>query len=456
MRRRVLQAAQVQEFAQQLSGSVITPDELQYDAVRAVHNGMVDKRPALIVRCQNTADVVDAVRFARAQQLEISVRGGGHNVAGTAVTNGGLMIDLAAMKAVLVDPSSRRAYCQPGVHWGEFNRETQLHGLACTGGVISSTGVAGLTLGGGIGWLMGRHGLALDNLVGAEVVTADAQVVTANETSHPDLFWALRGGGGNFGVVTRMDFHLHEVGPMLVGGAMFYGIEDAEDMLRFFRDFTGDTMPDDLVATAALQYHPDGSGTPVALILVGHCGDSAERDLAGLRAFGNPLEDGVGPISYCELNAMLDAGLPRGARNYWRSNFSHALGDPVIEGIIDAFHSMPSPISLVLVEHLHGAVARVAPTATAFAHRAAGYNILTLGQWLTPEDDTPNIDWVRTAHTALEPLVDERVYSNYMGENEGEARVRAAYGVNFERLQQIKRRYDPDNVFRLNQNIPPA
>ena len=364
------------------------------------------------------------------------------------------MIDLALMKAVLVDPATQRAYCQPGVHWGEFNRETQLHGLACTGGVISSTGVAGLTLGGGIGWLMGRYGLALDNLVGAEVVTANGDVVTANELSHPDLFWALRGGGGNFGVITRFDFRLHEVGPML-GGPIFYPIDEAEQVLRFFSEFTSAGMSDDLVATAALQFHPDGSGTPVAVILVGHCGDSAEQDLAPLRAFGNPLEDGIGPISYCDINAMLDAGLPRGARNYWRSNFSRDLSDQVVAGLIAAFHDMPSQMSLILLEHLHGGVSRVEPTATAFAHRTDGYNVLTLGQWLAPEDDDLNVDWVREAHAALEPLVDEGIYSNYMGDDEGEARVRAAYGVNFERLQKIKAQYDPDNVFHLNQNILP-
>jgi FAD/FMN-containing dehydrogenase len=451
-----VEAAQVTELGGRLSGVVITPGDAEYDTVRAVHNGMVDKRPALIVRCQNTADVVDAVRFARSQNLEISVRGGGHNVAGSAVTEGGLMIDLAAMKAVLVDPATQRANCQPGVQWGEFNRETQLHGLACTGGVVSTTGVAGLTVGGGIGWLMGRYGLALDNLVGAEVVTANADVVTASDSSHPDLFWALRGGGGNFGIVTRFDFRLHEVGPMLLGGPMVYPIDQAEDVLRFFREFTSGEMSDDLIATAGVQYHPDGSERPVALILVGHCGETAERDLAPLRAFGKPLEDGIGPISYCDINAMLDAGLPRGARNYWRANFSRNLSDEVIAGLVAAFHGMPSPMSVMLVEHLHGAVSRVDATATAFAHRADGYNLLTLGQWLAPDDDAPNIAWVREAHAALEPLVDAGVYSNYMGEDESEARVRAAYGVNFERLQKIKTRYDPDNVFHLNQNIPPA
>jgi FAD/FMN-containing dehydrogenase len=450
-----MEALQLPQLAERLNGGVVGPDDPGYDELRAVHNGLIDKRPALIARCRNTADVVDAVGFARGAGLEISIRGGGHNVAGLAVADGGLMIDLEPMKAVLVDPAAQVAHCQPGVHWGEFNRETQLHGLACTGGVVSTTGVAGLTLGGGIGWVMARHGLALDNLLSAEVVTADVEVVTASETSHPDLFWALRGGGGNFGVVTRFDFRLHELGPMIVGGALFYPVDAAKEVLAFFREYSA-SISDDLVVTAAIQYHPDQSGTPVVPIIVGHCGEHAEEELAPLRAFGNPLEDSIGPISYCDINAMLDAGLPRGARNYWRSNFSRTLSDDLIAALIAGFERMPSQMSVLLIEHLHGAVSRVEPTATAFAHRDAGYNLLTLAQWLEPADDEVNVTWGRDTHALLEPLADEGIYSNYMGAGEGDARVRAAYGVNFERLARIKAQYDPDNVFHLNQNIPPA
>ena len=451
-----MDAADVERFAAGLSGRVVEPDDPDYDAVRSVHNGRVDKRPALIACCQNTADVADAVRFGRQHDMEISIRGGGHNVSGVAVTEGGLMIDLAPMKAVLVDPAARRARCQPGVHWGEFNRETQLHDLACTGGVVASTGVAGLTLGGGIGWLMGRFGLALDNLVSAEVVTASGDVVTASEASHPDLFWALRGGGGNFGIVTCFEFELHPQTPMLLGGAIFHPIKDARDMLRFFRDYTSAGIPDELVLTAGLQYHPDGSGVPVALILAAHTGSAAEAELAPLRAFGKPLEDAIGPISYCDLNAMLDAGLPRGARNYWRSSFMETLDDSAIDVIVDGFHAMPSNTSLLLLEHLHGAISRVDPTATAFAHRFDGYNMLGLAQWSEPDDDARNIAWARETHGALTDFLSSGTYSNYLMDDEGDARVRAAYGVNFQRLQKIKADYDPDNVFHLNQNIPPA
>jgi FAD/FMN-containing dehydrogenase len=446
-----------EDLGAQLSGRTVSPSDPDYDAIRAIHNGMIDKRPALIACCQNTADVADAIRFGRAHALEISVRGGGHNVAGTAVSDGGLMIDLAPMKAVLVDPVGQRAHCQPGVTWGEFNRETQLHGLGCTGGVVSSTGVAGLTLGGGIGWVMARYGLALDNLVSAEVVTANSEVIQVSETSHPDLFWALRGGGGNFGVVTRLEFQLHRFGPTLLGGPIIYPVDKAVEVLRFFREFAAGTS-DDVVGTAALQYHPDGSGRPVAVILAGHCGEpvAAEAELAPLHAFGDPLDDDLGPISYCDINAMLDAGLPRGARNYWRSNFSRELSDELIDTLVSGFHNMPSEMSVLLIEHLHGAVTRVDPTATAFAHRSEGYNILTLGQWADSADDVANIAWTRDTHTAIENHADAGIYSNYMGSDEGESRVRAAYGVNYDRLRQVKKAYDPDNVFRLNQNIPPA
>ena len=451
-----MNAADVERFAAELSGRVVEPHDPDYDTVRSVHNGMVDKRPALIACCQNTADVADAVRYGCERELQISVRGGGHNVSGSSVTDGGLMIDLAPMKAVLVDPVARRARCQPGVHWGEFNRETQLHGLACTGGVVSTTGVAGLTLGGGIGWLMGRFGLALDNLVSAEVVTARGEVVTASEASHPDLFWALRGGGGNFGIVTCFEFQLHPLTAMLLGGAILHPIEDARDMLRFFRDYTAAGIPDELVLTAALQYHPDGSGVPVAVILAGHSGSEAEVELAPIRAFGKPLEDGIGPISYCDVNAMLDAGLPRGARNYWRSSFMETLDDGAIDVMVDGFHAMPSEVSLLLIEHLHGEVSRIDATATAVAHRFDGYNLLGLSQWSEADDDAPNIAWARETHAALTGFLSPGAYSNYLMDDEGDARVRAAYGVNFERLQKIKAVYDPDNVFHLNQNIPPA
>ena len=445
-----------QEFANRLSGTLVCPDDADYDRVRAVHNGMIDKRPALIARCQGTADVVEAVRFATQAGLEISVRGGGHNVAGSAVTQGGLMIDLAPMKAVLVDPDKRRAWCQPGVNWGEFNRETQLHGLACTGGVVSTTGVAGLTLGGGVGWLMGRHGLALDNLKSAEVVTADARVVTADEPSHADLFWALRGGGGNFGIVTRFEFELHPVDPMLFGGAVFHPIEAAGDMLRFYRDFTASGLPDDLIVNASLQYNPDGSGQPVAAMVAAHCGQNAEADLAQLRNFGQPLADAFGAISYCDVNTLLDAGTPKGARNYWRSNFTDRLSDPADRATAqrircDTFGHESDPVRASPRQDESGRSDGHGFRASANRLQRAAPGAVD-GSGSGPE----NIAWARDSHSALADHLDTGIYSNYMVGDEGMSGIRATYGINLERLRQIKSIYDPDNVFHLNANIPPA
>jgi FAD/FMN-containing dehydrogenase len=342
------------------------------------------------------------------------------------------------------------------VSWGEFNRETQLHGLACTGGIISSTGVAGLTLGGGIGWLMGRFGLALDNLVQAEVVDANGVVLTASEDSHPDLFWALRGGGGNFGVVTCFEFRLHPLKPTLLGGPVIHPIHAARDMLRFYGDFVAAGLPDELVVHAGLQYHPDGSGRPVAVLFAAHSGEAAEAELASIRAFGKPLEDSVAPISYCDLNAMLDAGFPRESRDYWRSSLMRALGDEAIEALLEAFRTMPSPMSGILLEHLHGAHSRVDPTATAYPHRSDGFNVLLYGQWTDPAEDERNVGWVREQHRALARFFGAAAYSNYLASDEGEDRIRAAYGVNLDRLRSVKARYDPENVFHLNQNIPPG
>ncbi|WP_206664629.1 FAD-binding oxidoreductase [Dankookia rubra] len=422
-----------------------------------MHNGLIDRRPALIARCRGLADITDAVRLGRDQGLEIAIRGGGHNVAGRATTEGSLMIDLSLMKGIHVDPTARTARAQGGVTWGEFNRETQLHGLATTGGVVSSTGVAGLTLGGGLGWLMAKHGLALDKLLSAEVVLADGRVVTASERDHPDLFWALRGGGGNFGVVASLEYRLHPVGPIVTGGLVAWPFASAWDVLRHFRDITA-SLPDELTLVAGLVHAPDGSGEKMAAIVLCHCGTpaAAEEALRPIRQFGTPALDAIGPMPYAQLNAMLDAKYPRGALNYWKSSFLSALTDDAIRAMIESFAACPTPMGQLLMEHVHGAVARVEVGDTAFPHRAEGYNMLVLSEWTDPRQTEACTAWAREAFAALRPYTGAGRYVNYLDADERPDAVAAAYGPNFGRLQQIKAKYDPVNLFRLNQNILPT
>jgi FAD/FMN-containing dehydrogenase len=449
-------AAEVEQLAG-FSGELLRPGDDGYDAARRVHNGMIDRRPALIARCLGTADIVDAVNYAVANGLEIAVRGGGHNVAGNAVCDGGLMLDLSLMQGVDVDPANRVARAQPGATWGRFNRETQLHGLATTGGVISTTGVAGLTLGGGLGWLMGKYGMAVDNLLGAEVVTADGRVLRAASDENADLYWAIRGGGGNFGVVSSFEFALHPVGPMVSGGIVAHPFERAGEMLRFFRDFTA-SLPDELTVFAGVLHAPDGSGTKIAAMIACHCGslDEGEAAVRPLKEFGPPILDMMGPIPYSALNAALDAGFPQGALNYWKSAFIADLSDAAIDTIVDRFAACPSPMSGMLLERFHGAGTRVDPTATAFSQREPGYNFLVAAEWMDPAANATNVAWTRDAFAAMEPYLAGRRYVNYLGEGEDASAVAEAYGPNHARLRQVKTKYDPTNVFHLNQNIQPG
>jgi FAD/FMN-containing dehydrogenase len=451
------QADPVAELANSFAGQVLRPTDPGYEEARRVHNGLIDRRPALIARCRGLADIADAVRLGRDQGLEIAIRGGGHNVAGRATTEGGLMIDLSLMKGIHVDPTARTARAQGGVTWGEFNRETQLHGLATTGGVVSSTGVAGLTLGGGLGWLMAKHGLALDNLLSAEVVLADGRVVTASERDHPDLFWALRGGGGNFGVVASLEYRLHPVGPIVTGGLVAWPFAAAWDVLRHFRDVTA-SLPDELTLVAGLVHAPDGSGEKMAAIVLCHCGTpaAAEEALRPIRQFGTPALDAIGPMPYAGLNAMLDAKYPRGALNYWKSSFLSALSDDAIRAMTESFAACPTPMGQLLMEHVHGAVARIDVGDTAFPHRAEGYNMLVLSEWTDPRQTEACTAWAREAFAALRPYTGAGRYVNYLDADERPDAVAAAYGPNFGRLQQIKAKYDPKNLFRLNQNILPT
>jgi FAD/FMN-containing dehydrogenase len=416
---------------------------------------LIDKRPALIARCSNTADVRDAVNLGRDVRAEISVRGGGHNVAGLAVTDGGLMIDLAPMRGIHVDPRSRRVRAQAGVTWNEYNRAAATHALATTGGVVSTTGIAGLTLGGGLGWLMGKYGMAIDNLVSAELVLADGRVVTASAEDDPDLFWAIRGGGGNFGVATSFEYRAHPL-DMIFGGIVAHPLDAAGDVFDFYRQFTKQ-LPDELTVFAGLVHAPDGSGTKIVGIPMCHCGDltQGEHDVRPMREFGPPLLDMVGPMPYPVVNTLLDGGFPKGARNYWKSAFFTELSDAAVRTMVDAFEAAPSIMSGMVVEHFHGEVTRVDPTATAFPHRQPGYNLALIGEWLDPTDDEVNVRWVRETFAALEPYMAPQAYVNYLGNDEA-GRTRNAYGKNYERLVELKRQYDPDNLFRLNQNIDPA
>jgi FAD/FMN-containing dehydrogenase len=444
-----------EEFATAFNGSLVGPDDVRYDEVRAVHNGLIDKRPGLIAQCHNVADVRDALAFGRDAGLEISVRGGGHNVAGRALTDGGLMIDLSLMRGVDVDPSRRRARAQGGVTWNEYNRATHVYGQATTGGVISTTGVAGLTLGGGLGWLMGKYGMSIDNLTAVELVTADGAVRIVDEEHEPDLFWALRGGGGNFGVAASLEFVTHPLDTIL-GGLIAHPLAAAGDVIGMYRQFAME-MSDDASVFCALTHAPDGSGMKLCALPVCHAGAiaEAEAELRPLREFGPPAMDLVAPMPYPAINTMLDAGFPRGALNYWRSAFFTDLSDAAVQALVDAYEAVPSPMTNIIIEHFHGAACRVEPTATAFPHREPGFNLVLTGQWADSADTDVNMRWVRDTLAALEPYTAPRTYMNYAADDEAD-RIAAFYGPNLDRLRDIKRRYDPDNVFRVNQNIPPA
>jgi FAD/FMN-containing dehydrogenase len=445
----------LEAFSAALSGSVIDPTHERYDEVRRTHNGLIDKRPALIARCRGTADVVEAIAFAREAGLEISVRGGGHSVAGRAVTDGGLMIDLAEMKGIYVDPDARTVRAQGGVTWGEFNKETALHGLATTGGVVSTTGIAGLTLGGGLGWLNGVYGLAVDNLLSVELVTARGEVLNVTHETHPDLFWALRGGGGNFGVAASFEYRLHPL-TMIVGGLIAHPFDAAHDVLRAFRDFS---PPDELWVVAGLVHAPDGSGIKLSALVVCHAGlpEQAEKDLRPLLEFGSPVITEVGPRPYPVMNTLLDAAYPPGALNYWKSSFLPDLSDQAIDALVQRFAQAPSPMSAMIMEGFHGAVCRVGLSDTAVPHREPGYNLGIFAEWTDPATTDENITWARDAYAATKPYRDQQLrYVNYLDDDDGNDAVRAAYGPNYDRLIEVKRRHDPDNVFHLNHNIDPG
>jgi FAD/FMN-containing dehydrogenase len=437
-----------------LQGDLLLPSDAGYDAARRVWNAMVDKRPALIARCATGDDIAVAVRFAREYDVAISIRGGGHNVAGLAVSDDGLMIDCSPMKGITVDGEARTARAEPGVLWGELDMATQEHGLATVGGVVSTTGIAGLTLGGGQGWLTGKHGLTLDNLLAAEVVTAEGTHVRASATEHPDLFWALRGAGANFGVVASFTYRLHPIGQTVLGGMVIHPLAHARDVLRFYREFAA-TQPDELTTYAALLTSPDG--VPVVALVCCYAGPVEEgvAAVAPLRRFGRPVADTIGPMLYLAVQGMIGQGFPAGRCNYWKSTLLREIGDHVIEALVDFAARVPSPFTAIVLADTHGAYGRIAPHATAYAHRDLPFDLVILSSWTDPATIERNIAWTRALYEAVRPQDGAGVYVNDLDRDDGQARVREAYGENFTRLVALKQRWDPENVFRANHNIAP-
>ncbi len=449
-------------------GDLIDVDHNGYDNARAVWNGSVDRRPGLIARCKDAADVAAAVRFAGAHDHEIAVRGGGHNVAGTAVCDDGIVIDLAPMREVWVDPAERIAHVQGGALWGDVDHATQAHGLATTGGIVSHTGVSGLTLGGGLGFLMRKHGLAVDNLLAADVVTADGSIVRASADEDPDLFWALRGGGGNFGVVTSFRFALHPVGPIVMAGPVFWAADDTTGVLSFYRDFVADA-PDELGTVVRFGTVPPLPGIaeelhwrPAVAVACCYAGavDDGAHVLRALREFGTPLVDLVSPTPYATFQAGFDDTVRHGWHYYWKATSLAGLSHDPISVIADHAYTTGSPRSYAALFHLGGAVARVPQDATAYAGRDVTHHIVVDAVWLPEESEeraTAETAWARGFQQALEPHRADRVYVNFLDSDDDTSRVRDAYGdETYRRLAEAKTTYDPDNVFHHNKNIRPG
>jgi FAD/FMN-containing dehydrogenase len=446
-----------------MRGKVIVPGDETYDQVRVVWNAMIDRRPALIVRALSARDIMAAVNFAREQGLPVSVRGGGHSVAGYAVGEDGLMLDLSLMKGVRVYPNRNRVRAEPGLTWGEFDRETQTFGLATTGGLVSTTGIAGFTLGGGIGWLVRKHGLALDSLMSADVVTADGELLMASSSENPELFWGVRGGAGNFGVVTSLEYQLHPVGPTVLGGMLVHRAEDAPELLRFHREFVKD-VPNELTTLAVYFTAPPAPFLPseihgkravaIALCYAGAI-EEGEKVLAPLRRFGEPVADFVHPMSYLALQSMFDESAPPGVMNYWKSCYIGELSDSAIDIILERGAKITSPLSAIHIHQLGGASAMPVDLSTSYSHRDAKFIVNLLGTWTDSRENQRHIDWTRDSFAALSQFA-TGAYVNFMGE-EGEERVKAAYGAEkFGRLTSLKNKYDPNNLFRFNQNIKPS
>jgi FAD/FMN-containing dehydrogenase len=450
-----LGAAEIATLRAGLRGGLLLSGDEGYEGARRVWNGNVDRRPALIARCADAADVQQAVSFAKRQGLLVSVRGGGHSAPGYGTNDGGLVIDLSSMKAISVDPGKRTARAEGGVLWRELDSQTQAHGLATTGGTVSNTGIGGLTLGGGMGWLMGKHGLTIDNLLSVDVVTADGQLRRASATENPDLFWALRGGGGNFGVVTAFEYRLHPVTQVL-GGMVIYPLDQATEVLRFYRDFCP-TLPDEAEANAALLTSPEGMR--VAALLLGYNGpiEEGEKILEPARRFGKPVADMVAPMPYGARQLMLDApNAEHGLHRYWRSAFTEQISDALIEALVAGAAKFSSPLSGLIFFYLHGAGTRVPASETAFAARRPQWDFDAIGQWTEGSESAAHIAWLRDLWSRAEPHLQGSAYINHIAADDQPEKVRASFGDNYRRLRELKAVFDPINLFRVNANIPPA
>ena len=445
----------VDSLKSEFRGELLTPGSDRYDAARRLWNGMIDRRPAVIARCSGPDDVIAVVRFAARENIYPAVRAGGHGVAGLASVDDGLVIDVSPMKRITVDANVRTATAESGLTWGEFDRSTQAHGLATTGGLVSTTGIAGLTLGGGVGWLMGQHGLSCDNTLSYDIVTADGELITASADEHPDLFWALKGGSGNFGVVTSITYRLHPVGEV-ISGMLLHPLARAREVLRFYRDFVLAGLPDELIVYAAAVTGPDG--TPLLGIVPSWTGadlDEGERVLAPLRTFGPPVADLVARMQYTAMQQMLDTAAGYGLRSYWKSHFLSGLPDDAIDTFVRFTQSCPSPRTLTVLEHGHGAVTRVAADATAFPIRGHAFDFVVVSLWEDASDDARNVAWTRSFFQGMQPWSAAQVYVNALAEDDG-GRVAEAYGGNYARLAEVKAKYDAGNRFRRNQNIRPG
>jgi FAD/FMN-containing dehydrogenase len=449
-----LSDADIDQLRRTVRGELVVSGDARYEESRRVWNGNVDRRPALLLRCLGSADVQAAVNFARSHGILVSVRGGGHSAPGYGTNDGGLVIDLSSMRGIRVDPDARTAWAQGGALWRDLDHETQAFGLATTGGTVSNTGIAGLTLGGGLGWLMGKHGLTVDNLIAADVVTADGRFRKASAKDDPDLLWALRGGGGNFGVVTAFEYRLHPVTQVL-GGLVIYPLDQARDLLRFYRDFCG-TLPDEAEAYAALLTAPEGM--PVAALILGYNGPIAdgEKVLAPLRRFGKPVADLVGPVPYGARQRMLDEpNAIHGLQRYWRSAFTERISDGLIDVMVEGAATFSSPLSALLFFHMHGAAVRVPPGDTAFAARRTQWDFDAIGQWTDAGESAAHTAWVRALWSRLEPHLEGSAYVNHLAADDRPEKVRASFGQNYGRLRELKAAYDPTNLFRVNANVAP-
>ena len=453
-RKSSLEETHVAAFRRRLSGSLVLPGDDDYHSARRVWNGMIDKRPAIIAYCANPADVVESIAFARETGLPMAVRAGGHNIAGKSLCDDGLVLDLSRMRSVTVDPEARTARAEGGALLADLDVASQVHGLATTTGVNSDTGLVGLTLGGGIGRLGRKHGLSCDNIVSAEVVAADGQILTASESDNADLFWALRGGGGNFGVVTEVVYRLHPLGPAVLAGSLIYRWRDARAALRLYAEFSV-AAPDEISADAALVTLPGGDrAVSISAFYAGPL-EEGERALQPLRSALTPLEDRIGAIPYVELQRAGDATFPHGDRFFWKAQFLRTIPDAAIDALMDIYPAAPSPRSLFVFQQVGGAIARMPAEQSAYANRDAAVDAFPVSIWTDPAQDEPNVAWASAAYEAMRPFGTSGVYVNNLGD-EGEDRVRAAYGANYLRLAALKRKFDPTNLFRANQNVRPV